>query len=108
MFTEDLLMREQLRQLIKPALLILLAGIGIGVLLSLMGCATTYTAERTNTDGSSTSLSVKSFREFKGGIMIEYEREKGAFRLEAGEVTNDDSVVRAVEALAPAIIRGTP
>jgi len=63
----------------------------ITLLLS-MGCATTYDAQRTDSEGNSTSLHVKSYREFPGGIELEYNREKGEFTLKAGEVTNGGQV----------------
>jgi len=61
------------------------------LLLALTGCATTYTASRT-VDGATTDISVKTYREFPGGIEIKYNRETGAFELKAGEVTNGGDV----------------
>ena len=65
------------------------------VLLLLSGCATTYHAERIS-DGTTTLLDVKSYREFPGGIEIVYNRETGQFELSAGDVQNGDDAIRDV------------
>ena len=60
------------------------------ILVATTGCATKYHAERTSPfDGATVVLDVKSYREFKGGVQIKYNRELGVFELQAGEVTND-------------------
>ena len=59
--------------------------------VTLFGCATSYHASRTDTDGHTVVLDVKSYREFPGGVDIKYNRETGAFELHAGEVRDDSA-----------------
>lgn len=68
------------------------------------GCATTYTVERTDPEtGATTSLTVKSYREFPGGIDVSYNRETGSFDLQAGEVSNDKQMASLIAAILPLI-----
>lgn len=74
----------------------------------LAGCATTYHAERTDTNGNKVTLDVKSHREFTGGITITYNRETGHFELTAGDVTTgssplEDAAASAIISLIPTI-----
>ena len=78
----------------------------LAVLVS--GCATTYTIERTDESGVSTSLTVKSYREFPGGIDVKYNREDGSFELVAGEVSTDRQFAEVLAALSPLIPTGVP
>ena len=72
--------------------------IALAVLVS-PGCATVYHAERVDPDsGARTTIDVKSYREFKGGIAIDYNRDTGAFELEAGEVNRGVSPLEDVAA----------
>lgn len=73
------------------------------VLLLLSGCATTYSVERTSEEGVTTKLTVKSYREFPGGIAVKYDRETGGFELQAGEVRNDEQLSALARALIPLI-----
>jgi hypothetical protein len=68
------------------------------ILLSLLlvafltGCATSYQASRTDPDtGIVTTINIKSYREFEGGISIIYNRDAGAFEIQAGEVSTGTS-----------------
>jgi phage baseplate assembly protein gpV len=64
----------------------------IVITVVLAGCATEYTATRTDPDtGVTTSITVKSYREFPGGVSIKYDREAGAFEIVAGEVSTGSS-----------------
>ena len=79
------------------------------LLLCLTGCATTYHAERSNPDtGSYTVLDVKSYREFPGGIVIDYDAATGTFRLNAGEVadTSADAMRDVILGVLPLIDGG--
>lgn len=71
--------------------------------LLLQACATTYEVTRTAPDGVTTTLKVKSWREFPGGIDVRYDREAGAFELQAGEVSNDRQMAALLAALIPLI-----
>ena len=83
--------------------------IGLLVVLAVLsGCATTYRAERIDNgldgDGATTVLEVRSYREFPGGIRIEYDRATGQFLLDAGEVRNGNEAL--VLGLLPLINNG--
>ena len=77
---------------VRMTITVLLAAL---VTMILTGCATTYEAERTDQNaGTETKLTVRTYREFPGGIKIVYNRETGKFELQAGENERDGDVFR--------------
>lgn len=84
---------------------VILTLIAILALTFLSGCATKYHATRS--DGSTTTeITVRSYREFDGGINIIYNRKKGEFELSAGKVTTATSPLE--QAAAELIMRSIP
>lgn len=93
--------RVFLRDLIGAVVLALIMLL-IGPLLG--GCATTYDAQRIETGGVTTTLHVRTYREFPGGVDIHYDREAGQFDVQAGEVANgDDAMAEVILRLLPLI-----
>ena len=75
--------------------------IALVLTLMLTGCITTYEVVRTDPQGVSTTLKVRSVREFPGGIRVDYQRDAGEFHLEAGEVSNDEQLTQLLLAILP-------
>lgn len=97
--------RVMLRDLIGAVVLLALV---LPVAAFLGGCATTYRAERIDAEaGVTTNVSVRTYREFPGGVQIHYDRDAGKFDVEAGKVQNgNDAMAEVILGLLPLLKQG--
>lgn len=66
--------------------------------LILSGCATTYEFSRCTAVDVCSTAKIKSRREFPDGILVEYNNETKAFKVEAGRVTEKPNPLEQIGA----------
>lgn len=70
----------------------------LSLVLVLSGCATTYEFTRCTGIDVCSSAKIKSRREFPDGILVEYNAETKAFKVEAGRVTEKPNPLEQIGA----------